>query len=875
MRNFTKFLIWFMAVIPAVVLASCSDDDEAATASEAEIISIRIDDSRVMTQPPVIDGQTDVTFIVSSEATDLVFTPMIEVSEGASISPASGLAQDFSQPVTYKVTSAGGRQTKTYTVTGIRLKDTNARVEHMMIEGGQGCVEDDVKMEGTDIYFYVNYHSTPAQLQSIKLDFLLSSINATIEPVEGREPDFSAVGYAKYKVTAENENVYVVYTVHKVVKPNTDAMITSFVLTGDSNTDPILVSQPELDPGDQSKYSFLVKYRATDSEIDALVPVIEVSEGASYEIKPGSPEYFSQGVITYVVTAENGTDKTEYTARYVRDKNDEARIITVNTEGTIVSNPVVDETAKKVSLYAASTITDAQIKAFRPDFVLSDNATVATLDPAESNFDYLGTGVKYVVTAENGTDKQTYTVIIDREARNSAKITALALTGTQADLLESVNITENEGGTGTIAITLKPTAAKTKIRLSPAITHSAGSTMTPASGAEVEFTYGTAVRYTVTAEDGITIKHYDVTVYKNLNDEALVTSISFSDNGTPEDPNLVDTEFSGAGNKEVTIIIKEDLSAAELAALNLTIATSANATITPGSSNPATLATSEAFGYEFTVTAEDGVATNVYKIRFLKRKVYNFETWTPVNPTAAANMIYDICPPWSNANAGAQFLKILNKYPKNDPFPTIGTDDADDVYSGTYAASLTTRKITKFLSYPELVPGSMFLGSFITNATNPLNSTKFGIEFHGRPIKVKGKYKYAPGTPFYENGNQENNARTDGPAMTAVMFEVDDFSAESVDHTKGATHNPNNYLDGSNLLTSTRILAKVQERNYPATSTFSDFDLVLQYGQNGNVYNPAQNYKFVVVFSSSKDGDIFDGAHLSKLVIDEVYLYYE
>lgn len=54
----------------------------------------------------VLPAETDVTQLV----------PTIEVSEGATVEPASGVAQDFSNPVTYTVTAQNGT-TATYTVT--------------------------------------------------------------------------------------------------------------------------------------------------------------------------------------------------------------------------------------------------------------------------------------------------------------------------------------------------------------------------------------------------------------------------------------------------------------------------------------------------------------------------------------------------------------------------------------------------------------------------------------------------------------------------------------------------------------------------------------------------------------------------------------
>ena len=82
--------------------------------NEKNILSFRfdaLDDSGVIDQIArtisfVLPAETDVTQLV----------PTIEVSEGATVEPASGVAQDFTNPVTYTVTAHNGT-TAVYTVT--------------------------------------------------------------------------------------------------------------------------------------------------------------------------------------------------------------------------------------------------------------------------------------------------------------------------------------------------------------------------------------------------------------------------------------------------------------------------------------------------------------------------------------------------------------------------------------------------------------------------------------------------------------------------------------------------------------------------------------------------------------------------------------
>ena len=84
--------------------------------NEKSILSFRFDeldsegyiDEVVRTISFVLPGETDVTHLI----------PTIEVSEGATVEPASGVAQDFTHPVTYTVTAQNGT-TAVYTVTVI------------------------------------------------------------------------------------------------------------------------------------------------------------------------------------------------------------------------------------------------------------------------------------------------------------------------------------------------------------------------------------------------------------------------------------------------------------------------------------------------------------------------------------------------------------------------------------------------------------------------------------------------------------------------------------------------------------------------------------------------------------------------------------
>ena len=82
--------------------------------NEKSILSFRFD---ALDESGVIDQIARAISFLLPAGTDVTqLVPTIEVSEGATVEPASGVAQDFSNPVTYTVTAQNGT-TAVYTVT--------------------------------------------------------------------------------------------------------------------------------------------------------------------------------------------------------------------------------------------------------------------------------------------------------------------------------------------------------------------------------------------------------------------------------------------------------------------------------------------------------------------------------------------------------------------------------------------------------------------------------------------------------------------------------------------------------------------------------------------------------------------------------------
>ena len=140
----------------------------------------------------VING-TNISITVPFGTSTLALTPTI-VYKGASISPASGVSQNFSSPVVYTVISADG-STKAYTVTvtvtpGTATKD----ITSFSVDGIPGTII------GTNIFVTVPYATNVAALAPD-----ITFTGASINNASGVAQDFSLP--VTYTVTAQDGSI--------------------------------------------------------------------------------------------------------------------------------------------------------------------------------------------------------------------------------------------------------------------------------------------------------------------------------------------------------------------------------------------------------------------------------------------------------------------------------------------------------------------------------------------------------------------------------------------------------------------------------------------------------------------------------------------
>lgn len=132
--------------ITVATFSSCIKDEPLNAEADIEQVSVHVDNPLETffqlsdTMQNVSYADSTITFTVRSQADLTSLAPTFRITEGATISPASGTVRDFSQgPLTYTVTSQDGQWSRLYTLrfnpTYVTVKDTVAYdFEHHMLE---------------------------------------------------------------------------------------------------------------------------------------------------------------------------------------------------------------------------------------------------------------------------------------------------------------------------------------------------------------------------------------------------------------------------------------------------------------------------------------------------------------------------------------------------------------------------------------------------------------------------------------------------------------------------------------------------------------------------------------------------------------------
>ena len=288
-------------------------------------------------------------------------------------------------------------------------------------------------------------------------------------------------------------------------------------------------------------------------------------------------------------------------------------------------------------------------------------------------------------------------------------------------------------------------------------------------------------------------------------------------------------------------------------------------TLTPGAAISPLSGTERNFNtpQEYTVTAADGVWKKMYTVSVIDTELatnYNFED------TLGGKKYYifveregdKVVMEWASGNAGYAMTGVAKTA---DDYPTFQITDG----KAGKCLSLVTRSTGFFgqIAGMPIAAGNLFIGSFdVNNAmSNPLKATKFGLPFRHVPTYLAGYYKYKAGDQFTEGGKPVNGKR-DICDIYAIMYET----SESVPT-----------LDGTNAFTSPNLISTARINNAKETNEWTYFKLPF-ITLPGKLIDKEKlregKYNIAIVFTSSLEGDHFNGAIGSTLLIDEAELIY-
>lgn len=326
----------------------------------------------------------------------------------------------------------------------------------------------------------------------------------------------------------------------------------------------------------------------------------------------------------------------------------------------------------------------------------------------------------------------------------------------------------------------------------------------------------------------------------------------------------------------ITFKVKASATADDLKALVPTITYSHKATIAPESGVAQDFSDNKKVIY--TVTSEDGTVIKEYQVfvsgTVENKEVYDFEEWFPGVEGQEPEMTFYEPKGWASSNAGAHFLKASKLA---DSYVIMQTNDAHSGKTAAKILSIDTKGKDLFLAKaPKVTTGSLFLGSFIVDLTNTLNSTKFGIPCPEKPISLRGWYKYVPGDVYYvvntkpykDNCHKAviDETKVDEFMISVVLYETADYDQIDWSDCLTGTDEVEN-----NIYTSSRIAA-IGQLTGGAQADWKKFELPLEWKKQ---YDVNKKYRMTIACSSSKDGDKFWGAPGSTLTVDDFELIKE
>lgn len=372
----------------------------------AEILTFTL---KEQTSPAAIDHSLKTIRIEVDRVCDLKeLTPTVEVSAGATVTPASGAKVDLSAPVKYTVISEDKATESVYTAIATRCKNDEARLVAFSLaeQTAPAVIDEQAKT------IAVKVKCGPERLKTLVPTVEVSE-GATVTPASGAAVDFTEP--VNFTVRSEDGGTTSVYTVTVERQLNDEALLLGFRVTSEPAAEGMIDQEAktvllEVPYAKKWPWGYKAEYQHT------------VSDGATIKILPNYDDWgygydwsFKNGS-TITVTSEDEATQNVYkqTSRFAA--NTEAQIVSMliydpsqSTSSMCVPqagvySAMVDEAAATITIY---TKAGTPVSSLTPKIAVSENAT---LSPASDEAQNFSSPVTYTVTAEDGKTTKVYTV---------------------------------------------------------------------------------------------------------------------------------------------------------------------------------------------------------------------------------------------------------------------------------------------------------------------------------------------------------------------------------------------------------------------------------------------------------------------------------
>lgn len=392
----------FLGVLFTLLVLSCSKDKESPKpipSTGKQILSFELKTETESYKALIKNDSILATLPRNVDLTQLV--PNIKISEKASITPNSGVKQDFSKVVTYKVT-AEDQTTKTYKAFIQKEKLTGSEMLSFSVTLGTKTYK--AYFLSTYVYIDLPYET---DLTNLTPEIEISE-GATISPAVGEAQDFSKP--VKYVVTAENKTstTYTVWTAKELRSGNE---ILSFTLSTNriDNSNPLFQTPREYQ-GIIRNDSILITIAYKDPGKAAMIGKVELSPGAQIYPNPADGYNYDYPVF-FEVSAENGS-KRKYTVILKEGASYEKEITSfsiTNLPQDKMQYAWKNKNSQNIDTLLVRVPYGTSAKGLTSNITVSRNATIS---PASGQtLDYTNP-VKYTVTAEDKSTKE-YLVAIE------------------------------------------------------------------------------------------------------------------------------------------------------------------------------------------------------------------------------------------------------------------------------------------------------------------------------------------------------------------------------------------------------------------------------------------------------------------------------